>query len=207
VNARCPHCHAVARFERSRAFRWRCGVCGGPLVPTDEGVTRAHGELASLVTAQRTRAMAVGWTAAAIVLGTVGVLGIGLAALVWLATHAAAILLAVLAGVAGMLAAASVRRARARDAESQAAVERAWEVAAGEVVSARKGETTAAQLAAAMQTDEDHAQGLLALLSASGHVRVDVRDDAELAYHAEATNAEEPAAEDEAAPARKMRAP
>lgn len=207
MKARCPHCHAVASFERSRAFRWRCGVCGGPIVPTEEGVARVHGELASLVTAQRTRAMALGWIAAAVVLGVVCVMGMGLASLVWLASHAAAIVVALVAGVAGMLAAAGARRARARNVESRAAVERAWEIAAGEVVSARGGETTAAQLAAAMQTDEDHAQGLLALLSASGHVRVDVRDDAELAYHADPVQTEEPTVEDEAERARKLRVP
>jgi hypothetical protein len=195
-------------FERSRAFRWRCGVCGGPVVPTEEGVRRAHGELASLVTAQRTRAMAVGWIAAAIVLGTVGVMGMGLAALLWLATHTGAIVVALVAGVAGMLAAASARRARTRGAQSRAAVERAWEIAAGEVVSARGGETTAAQLAAAMQDDEDHAQGLLALLSAEGRVRVDVRDDADLAYRAESqAETQEPAGDGDAARAGKLRAP
>ena len=177
-------------------------MCGGPLVPTEEGVARAHGELASLVTAQRTRAMAVGWIAAAVVLGVMGVMGMGVAALVWLASHAAAIVLGAVAGVAGMLALASARRSRGRGAESRAAVERAWEIAAGEVVSARRGETTAPELAKAMLTDEDHAQALLASLSASGRVRVDVRDDAELAY-----TAEESVAEAEGAPARKLRAP
>ena len=42
-----------------------------------------------------------------------------------------------------------------------------------------------ADLAKAMQTDEEHAQALLGRLSASGRVRVDVRDDAELSYTAE----------------------
>jgi hypothetical protein len=170
-------------------------VCGGPVVPTEEGVARAHGELASLVMAQRTRAMGLGWTAAAFVLGAMGVMGIGLAALLWLATHTAAMVVAVIAGIAGTLAAASARRARGRNVESRAAVERAWEVAAGEVMSAGGGQTTAAQLAKAMQTDEAHAQGLLARLSASGRVRVDVREDAELTYSAE-QEASEPVDDD-----------
>jgi hypothetical protein len=181
---RCPHCHAQARVERSAALRWRCGVCGGPIVPIDEGVARPHGELAHLVTAQRTRAMAVGWMAAAAVLGAIAVMGLGLAALVWLASHAAALVVGVVAGAAGALAWSSRRRAKARGSESRAALDQAWEVAAGEVVRTRP-ETTAAELATAMQTDEDHAQALLASLSAAGRVRVDVRDDAELAYRAD----------------------
>jgi hypothetical protein len=166
-------------------------VCGGPVVPTPEGVARAGGELASLVRAQRTRAMAVGWSAAAFMLGAVGVMGMGLAALLWLATHTGAIVVAVVAGVAGMLAAASARRARGRSAESRAALEQAWEIAADEVVRVRGGELTAAQLAAAMQTEEEHAQGLLGRLSASGRVRVDVREDAELAYRPEGEASEQ----------------
>jgi len=181
---RCPHCNALARVEPSGALRWRCSVCGGPIVPIDEGIGRAHGELAPLVTAQRTRAMAVGWTAAAVVLGAIAAMGLGLAALVWLASHGAGIVLGVVAGVAGALAWSSRRRAKARAAESRAALDQAWEIAAGEVVRARP-ETTAPQLAKEMQTDEAHAQGLLASLSAAGRVRVDVRDDAELAYSTE----------------------
>jgi len=119
---RCPHCHAQARLEPSAALRWRCGVCGGPIVPIDEGIARAHGELAPLVTAQRTRAMAVGWTAAAVVLGAIAAMGLGLAALLWLATHAGAIVVAIVAGVAGALAWRSRSRARSRGEESRAAL-------------------------------------------------------------------------------------
>jgi hypothetical protein len=57
------------------------------------------------------------------------------------------------------------------------------------VLTARGAEVTAAQLAAEMHTDEDHAQSLLGRLSAHGRVRVDVRDDAELAYRVDEADA------------------
>jgi hypothetical protein len=182
---RCPHCGALARTERSAALRWRCGVCGGPVVPTEEGVARSNGELASLVRAQRTRAMAVGWIAGAAVLGAIGVMGLGLALLLWLVSHFASIVLGGLAAGTGLLAMALARRARQRNAEAREAVDDAWELVAGEVLAARHGETTAPELARAMQTDEDHALTLLGRLSAKGRVRVDVRDDAELAYRSD----------------------
>jgi hypothetical protein len=197
---RCPHCGALARIERSSgALRWRCGVCGGPIVPTEEGVARSDGELASLVRAQRARAMAVGWIAGAVVLGAVGVMGVGLALLLWLASHVVAGVLGVLAVCTGLLAAYFLRRARRRDTDARVAVDDAWELVAGEVLAARGGETTAAELAKAMQTDEDHAQSLLGRLSARGRVRVDVREDAELAYRAENAAAGDGAAGDAAA--------
>jgi hypothetical protein len=197
---RCPHCHAQASVERSAALHWRCGVCGGPIVPTDEGIARSNGELAQLVAAQRTRAMALGWTAAAVVLGAMAAMGLGLAGLVWLASHAVAIVVGAMAMGAMVLAVASARRAKTRGAESRSALEQAWGLVAGEVVRARPGETTAAELAKAMQTDEDHAQGLLTRLSTEGRVRVDVRDDAELAYRAEESAVEATAEGDAAAP-------
>ncbi len=202
----CPHCHAVAAVERSRRLRWRCAVCGGPVVPTEQGVARSQGELASLVRAQRAHAMAFGWRAGAIMLGLVAVLGIGFAMLLLFASHLAAGVIGGIALGAGMLAILLAGRARARDADASDALEDAWQKVAAEVLAARAGQTTAAQLARAMQTDEDHAQALLGKLSASGRVRVDVRDDAELAYRAEpserAADADAADAEDAAAAAK-----
>jgi hypothetical protein len=136
--------------------------------------------------------MAVGWIAGAVVVGAVGVMGLGLALLLWLASHLAGIVLGVLAVSTGLLAMALARRAKSRNAEAREAVDDAWELVAGEVLAARHGETTAPELAKAMQTDADHAQSLLGRLSAKGRVRVDVRDDAELAYR---SDEEQPAEE------------
>jgi hypothetical protein len=134
--------------------------------------------------------MALGWTAAAFVLGAIAMMGAGVALLVWLASHLAGIVLAALAAASLAGTVASVRRARRRRGEARTALDEAWDAVAGEVLAARTGETgetgetTAPDLAKAMQTDEAHAEGMLARLSALGRVRVDVRDDAELAYRA-----------------------
>lgn len=186
----CPHCGAAARTEASASLRWRCAVCGGPLVPTEAGVARSNAELPHLVRSQRARAMALGWTAAAFMLVAVALMAAGAGLLVWFASHAAAIVLAVLATAAAAIAAGSARRARARRKDARVELDAAWERVAREVLKARGGETTAADLAKAMQTDEEHAEHLLSALSVEGRVRVDVRDDAELAYRVEGAEAD-----------------
>jgi hypothetical protein len=173
VNA-CPHCRAAAapaRVEPDHALRWRCGVCAGPVVPADGLAARSDEELADLVAAQRQRAMALGWRAAALVLGAIGVMALGVAALLVGASAPAAIVLAVLAALAAGLAWASARRARRRAAEARARLEGAWQRVAEELLRAHAGGLTAAQLAQGMHTDEAHAQALLSGLPAAGRQR------------------------------------
>jgi type IV secretory pathway TrbD component len=204
--APCPHCGAKARVEASGALRWRCGVCGGPLVPTDASVPRSNGELPHLVRSQRTRAMALGWTAAAFVLGAVGMMAAGVGLLVWMASHGAAIVVGAIALAAFVATMGSLRRARTRRVEARAQLDEAWDHVAAEVLRARHGEMTATELAAAMQTDAVHAEHLLSKLSVEGRVRVDVRDDADLAYRVEEEAAAAPDEPDAPAPAPGTRA-
>jgi hypothetical protein len=156
-------------------------VCGGPLVPS-EGVERAHGELGSLVKAQRARAIAVGWTAAVVLFACVAVMGAGLGALLWSSSHLAAWIMTGIGAGAALLGIVSRVRAGRRNAEARVALDDAWQRAANDVLRARGGELTAADLAQVMRTDEEHAEVLLSGLSAVGRARVEVRDDAELAY-------------------------
>jgi hypothetical protein len=179
---KCPHCGALAAVEPNAALRWRCAVCGGPLVPTDDDVARSNGELADLVRSHRARAMALGWLAGALVLGSITLMTLGVALLVWFASHLAALLLATVGGVAGTLAVISARRSKRRRGEAREQLENAWERVAAEVLAARGGDTTAGDLARVMRTDVGHAETLLGRLSANGRARVDVREDADLAY-------------------------
>jgi hypothetical protein len=188
----CPHCGAAAAIEPSASLRWRCGVCGGPLVPTEEDVARSGGELPMLVRSHRARAMALGWLAGSFVLGSIAAMTVGVALLVGLASHLAAGVLGALALAAATLAVLSVQRWRRRRAEASAELDRAWDRVAGEVLAARKVDTTAADLARILRTDVEHAEGLLSRLSAGGRARVDVREhDAELAYRVSVPGADD----------------
>jgi type IV secretory pathway TrbD component len=182
----------MAQVERHGALRWRCSVCGGPVVPTDPDVPRSNRELASLIGAQRARAMAVGWTAAAMLFCAIAVVVLGFVPLLWLVSHGAAAIFAALGGIAAFISAESARRAARCNAEARTKLEDAWERVAREVIEGRGAEVTAPELARVMRTDDDHAETLLMRLSAGGRVRVAVRDDAELAYRGADQDAAEP---------------
>lgn len=162
---------------------WRCGVCGGPIVPAEGLEKRDGGELASLVGAQRARAIAVGWLGATLVFGAIASMAVGVELLVGIATSTtAAVVLGLLALAGAVLAVLSGRRAAQSNAEARAKLENAWVHVAEEVMRARVGEVTAKDLARAMQTDEPRAERLLTHLSATGRARVEVREDADLVY-------------------------
>jgi len=151
-------------------------------VPTDGDIARSNGELPHLVRSHRARAMALGWLAASFVLGSIAAMAAGVALLVGLASTLAAVLLGIVALGAATLAVVGFRRSRRRRAEARAELDHAWDRVAGEVLRSRSTDTTAAELARIMSTKEEHAEGLLSRLSAHGGARVDVTDEAELAY-------------------------
>jgi hypothetical protein len=106
--------------EASSFFRWRCGVCGGPVVPDGTG------ELASLVRAHRSRAMAVGWFAAAIVFGCIAALAGSVAFLLWAAARGAAAVVGAVAVVAALVAGTGRARGVRHNAEARKELSVAW---------------------------------------------------------------------------------
>ena len=181
--ATCPHCGAAARFDPSPALLFCCGVCGGPVVPCEAPRAHPAAELSHLVTAQRARAMAVGWGAGALVLGLSCVL-LGSIALLFLAmhAHASAAILAVIALGAATLGAIAGGRARAQRRLVRESLDLAWQRAAEDVLATRGAPLTPPELAAVLRTNGAHAERLLSALSAFGRTRVHVREDAELTY-------------------------
>ena len=129
--------------------------------------------------------MALGWTAGAFLLTAIAMMGAGVGLLVMMFAHGAAAVLGVLALIATAGAVSSVRRARARRKEAQVELDGAWDRVAAEVLAARVGELTAPELAREMKTDVEHAEGMLSRLSATGRARVEVTEEAELAYRVE----------------------
>ncbi len=167
---RCPHCFFEGGVERTRALRWRCGACGCPVVPVDGMILPSHTELASLVAAQRARAIAVAWGGAAWVLGSASVMGGGLSVLLRRASGLATCVLAFVAFVLAALSAVSARNGARRAAEASGRLDEAWRRVAGQIVAARARSMTACELADAMSTDAQHAGDLLARLAATDAV-------------------------------------
>ncbi len=187
----CPHCGGTTTIEKHRALRWICGVCGGPIVPADDvpGLARSNAELASLVRAKRTRAIAFGWTAGMIVLVVSALLALGLGGLLLLVAWLPAAILGGLGAVLFVLGMVLRSRASASDAIAQTELDAAWESVADEVLRARAGDVTAKDLAQSMRTTESHAETMLSTLSLHDRARVAVDDNAELRYSAGPANA------------------
>jgi hypothetical protein len=162
-------------------------------VPCDAPRTHPDAELAHLVTAQRARAMDLGWSAGTLVFGLscVFLAALALFLLAVQARPSAAILAAVALGAAALGAVAG-GRARAQRRRVRESLDLAWQRAAEDVLATRGARLTPLELAAALRTTEAHAERVLSALSAVGRIRVHVGDDAELAYGATAEE-DEPA--------------
>jgi hypothetical protein len=178
----CPHCHALSSAEPNLGVRWRCAVCGGPVVPDDGSFARSGAELASLVGAARTRGAALGWVAATMVLGATVFVCLPAAVLIAHVAHAAGWVLASVAGLSLVLSIASAFRWRRASKEASERLEEAWQLVAAEALRARSADVTAGELAKCLRTDEAHAERLLSELSALGRARVAVSDEAQLSY-------------------------
>lgn len=141
LSSPCPHCRAKAAIEPSSFLRWRCAVCGGPIVPTEANETapRSGAELADLVRAQRVRAGAIGWTACAILFVAIMLLAGGLGGLLWRATPTAGLLLEVIATASLAVGIVAWRRARAGNAAARSHLDAAWETVAREELLAGRG--------------------------------------------------------------------
>ncbi len=126
--------------------------------------------------------MAVGWWAGAAMTGASALMAAGIALLLWHASHVAAGTIAALGAALALVAAACTFRARRSDQDTTIRLEAAWASVAGELLRARGGAITAAELAYALRTDEGHAEALLAKLSADGRARVAVTEQSDLSY-------------------------
>lgn len=183
---RCPHCGAVADLEPSKVLRYRCKICGGPRVPSDDvSVTRSGGETPALERAQRAQRVAAAWRVGAGVVAGFGALSLLVALLV---------LIAVTPGILGTLGALFAvlvpfvlswllwRRGRAEAEKIGEALDEAWQRVAHEVIDAHRGELTATQLGKTMRTDAASAERLLARLGAHDAVRARVTDTGDVVY-------------------------
>jgi hypothetical protein len=177
----CPHCGGRAIVEPSAALRWACGVCGGARIlglgaPPSAPVVRA------LVGARQKRAAAIGWGVAAFGLAFAGFAAAGLALILWFASHAAGVVVGVVAAMV-LIGALRARSARARgQAQWTAELDVAYAAAAEQLAKERGGAITSADVAQAMRIDVAVADAILGALAVQSNVRVDVGDDAELHY-------------------------
>jgi hypothetical protein len=183
---RCPHCGAIADLEPSKALRYRCKVCGGPRVPSDDvAVKRSGSETPALERAQRAHRIATAWRVGAGVVAGFGGLSLLIALLVLgVVTPGVLGTLATLFGtlVPFVLAFVFWRRGGAEYQKVTDALDEAWQRVAAEVIAAHGGELTAAELAKTLRSDTSTAERMLARLGAHDFVRSRVTDAGDVVY-------------------------
>ncbi|MCW5831378.1 MAG: hypothetical protein KIS78_02840 [Labilithrix sp.] len=177
-SSRCPHCNAVARIEGS-GLAAVCAMCGGPRLPSNLGGDSARGALREQKKALANARAASVATVLQGAFSTVATL-IGLAILP--ASILGKLVVFAIALVPLLLAMRSRGRARAARESAAHAAERAWQAAAEDVATRRKGGVTAAELAATLGIEAAHADKLLTALTVNDRTRIDVGDDAEVRY-------------------------
>lgn len=196
---RCPVCGAFARVDPDEAFRFVCAVCGSPRIPT-KAVPLPKESLLALREAAQAKRSAFAWRVAAWGLGIPAALSLALAAVLAPASLLASGLLIACGVAMAIFASRASRTATTGRKKLRAAVDHAWEATALAVLDQRGKETTAADLAGALEISETDAEAMLASLSARSRVNVRVEDrSAELVYASEVRpEAEAEAAETEA---------
>jgi hypothetical protein len=151
----------------------------------DPALVRAGSEREALGQAQRARSERAAWAVTGAVVGGFGLLSLGVAMVVLgLASPGLGATMGLLGAVAVPLLFGwfALRRARRSRREFDAALERAWQLVAGEIVAQRQDGLTAAQLAGLMRTDEPQAERLLAALSVDDMVNSRVTDAGEVLF-------------------------
>jgi hypothetical protein len=185
----CPLCGATASTSHDEELRFRCDVCGGPIVPSGaSGVRRSGKEITALKRANDARKARTRYRSGAILagLGLAGVLGI----MAILGVLSMLIGFSSMYPVAGLVFAVplafavlwSLARARDEGKKIGPALDAAWLVAATDVVQQSRGEITPRTLAEALRIEEGQAEELLALLDASDIVRGSVGASGALTY-------------------------
>jgi hypothetical protein len=195
---RCPVCGAFARVDRDDEFRFVCGVCGSPRIAT-KAVPLPKESIIALREAAQTKRSAFAWRVAAWGLGIPAALSLALAALLAPASLLASGILIGCGVLLAIFAARSSRSATTGRKKVRMAVDAAWEATALAILDKRGKETTATDLAKALDVSEAEAEAMLASLSARSRVNVRVEDkSAELVYESEARPDAEVEAEAEA---------
>jgi hypothetical protein len=161
-------------------------VCGGPRVAVeDKSVVRSGREIKHLEDAQKERVRRAVLLAASGVVGGFGVLSVIVTLLVLLVASPGLIgTLAMLGAVSIPLVVAALAWMRARKHQNalDSALDRAWALAAEDVLLAKGKDLTAGELAKILRMEEPDAESLLAELSANDVVQSQITAGGDVTY-------------------------
>ena len=169
---RCPLCQALSDVESNPTLYYRCKTCGGPRIPPN-GNPVSEAEVTLLREARAEQLRAGAFKAGAGFAVASGALSFLVTAVVLLATAPApvakfAALVACL--VPFVLSFFALSRSRQHTRRLNAALQRAWLLAASRLVAGQGGQMSSALLAKTLRIDEARAELLLAEVSVQDFV-------------------------------------
>jgi len=183
---RCVHCHAIADVEPAAHVRFVCSVCGGVRIPIDDPkVERSVEQVEHLKSVTAKRSANIVWKMIAAVTAGFGFMSLLVLSIVVSVAHpptVAAVVATLAVLVPFALAVLAWRRSRARAAELEPLLEKAWMAAAADIARARGGELTASDLATITRIAEADADRLLGRMSAQSRLASSVTPEGNLKY-------------------------
>lgn len=169
---RCPHCGGLTVVHEHEELFWVCAVCGGPRIPQEKGDRLSEDAARALKKAGDLRTSGIAWRLASWASAFTAAVGISGAVVMAPYSIATAI---ILGAIGVMLAVATLgwrRRSRERADKSREGWEKAWDSEIEQLLT--KGTLTPKQIARKVRIPEEDVEKIIARLSATDRVRVEV---------------------------------
>lgn len=190
---RCPHCGGLTVLQEHEQLFWVCAVCGGPRIPQEKGDTLGEDVARALKKAGDLRTQGIGWRFAGWATAFIAAIGAGTAIVMAPYSIATTIVLGALAVGLGIAALGWRSRGATRTQSSREAWEKAWGLEIEQLLV--KGSLTPKQIAKKLKIEEEEVEKIIARLSATDRVRIDVGAGelrvSSMDVHADATAQEE----------------
>jgi hypothetical protein len=169
---RCPHCGGLTVLEEHPDLFWVCAVCGGPRIPQIKGDELSEDAVRALKKSNDLRTSGVAWRVSSWASAFIAALGVGGAVVLAPYSLATTIVLGAVGAIALIATIGWRRRSSARTAAAREAWERAWDFEVEQLLT--KGSLTAKEIARKVRLEEEEVERIIARLSASDRVRIDV---------------------------------
>lgn len=169
---RCPHCGGLTVLQEHDRLFWVCAVCAGPRIPQEKGDTIGEDVARALKKAGDLRAQSIGWRFVGWATAFIAAIGAGGAIVMVPYSIATTIVLGALAIGLGVAALGWRSRGATRAKTSRDAWEKAWGLEVEHLLV--NGSLTPKQIAKKLRLEEEAVEKIIAQLSATDRVRIDV---------------------------------
>src|SRR5260221_5637777 len=169
---RCPHCGGLTVVQESEDLLWVCAVCGGPRIPQEKGDVLDEDTVRSLKKANDLRTAGIVWRLTGWAAAFMAALGVGGAIALAPYSIVTTIILAALGVGLGVAALGWRSRGATKARAGREQWEKAWDREVAQLL--EKGSLTPKQIAKKVRIAEEDVEKIIARLSATDRVRIEV---------------------------------